>query len=104
MIFQQDNDRKHTSKVSMDFFKANNYKLLFWPANSPDLNPIEHLWHYVKQQLQKYETPVDSTYELWERIQEVWNAIPKEVCENLVDSMPDRVQAVKRAKGRQTKY
>jgi acid phosphatase class B len=43
-------------------------------------------------------------FELWERIQEVWNEIPKEICENLVKSMPQRVQAVKHAKGRHTKY
>ena len=88
----------------MDFFKANNYQLLFWPVNSPDLNPIEHLQHYVKQQLQKYETIATSMFELWERIQEVWNAIPKEICENLVNSMPEHMQAVKYAKGRHTKY
>ena len=102
--FQQDNDSKHTSKLAMEFFKANKYDLIFWPANSPDLNPIEHLWHYVKRQLQKYKSLPSSINELWQRVQEVWNNIPIEVCHNLVESMPQRIQAVKKAKGGHTRY
>lgn len=104
MKFQQDNDSKHTSKLAKEFFEANDYDLIIWPANSPDLNPIEHLWHYVKQQLQKYELPPRGVNELWERIQEVWDNIPIEVCQNLVESMPNRIQAVKKAKGGHTHY
>jgi len=43
-IFQQDNDPKHTSKKAKKWMKDNNITLLDWPAQSPDLSPIEHQW------------------------------------------------------------
>jgi hypothetical protein len=104
VIFQQDNDSKHTSKKAKDFFKDQDINLLFWPANSPDLNPIEHLWSYLKQQLAKHQSPPAGMIELWEHVQEEWNKIPKSICQSLIESMPDHIKAVKAAHGGHTKY
>ena len=41
---------------------------------------------------------------MWERIQVEWEAIPVEECRKLIRSMPDRIQAVIKAKGGYTKY
>ena len=77
---------------------------MIWPAQSPDLNPIEHLWNYLKARLAEYEEPAHSVAELWERVQEEWDKIPVEVCQNLIESMPRRLAAVVKAKGGYTKY
>jgi hypothetical protein len=103
-IFQQDNDPKHKSKIVSAWFKDHHVELLDWPAQSPDLNPIEHLWSHLKRRLNAYPTQPKSIKELWERAEEEWEKIPKEVCLDLINSMPRRVAAVLKAKGGYTKY
>ena len=104
IIFQQDNNPKHTSHKASNWFKQNHINVLKWPAQSPDLNPIEHLWQQLKQQLNAYEVPPVDIHELWDRVEMEWEKIPKEVCRNLIESMPRRIEAVIKAKGAQTKY
>jgi transposase len=103
-VFQQDNDPKHKSKKAKKWFEDNGVEVLKWPAQSPDLNPIEHLWVHLKERLDQYENPPSSIHELWERVQKEWEAIPASVCQNLIESMPRRIQAVLKAKGGYTKY
>jgi len=104
VIFQQDNDPKHTSKKAKKWMKDNNITLLDWLAQSPDLSPIENQWVHLKRELAKYQTALKGVWEIWERVVEVWNNIPPEVCQNLIESMPRWLEAVIKAKGGHTKY
>jgi transposase len=103
-IFQQDGDPKHKSARLRDYFEDHRIQLLDWPAQSPDLNPIEHLWNHLKRQLNAYERHPSSMHELEARIKAEWRKIPMEVCEKLVNSMPDRIAQVLERKGGWTDY
>ena len=104
IIFQHDNDPKHTCKRVKNWFKTNNMEVLQWPAQSPDLNPIEHFWYHLKKQVKDYKEPAGEVTELWERIEKRWEEISQEKCQRLIESMPRRIRAVIKANGGYTKY
>jgi transposase len=104
MVFQQDNDPKHTSRFAREWFETNEIEVLDWPAQSPDLNPIEHLWWHLKRRLSGYDIDPSGIQELWERVQTEWDAIPAQVCIDLIETMPRRIDAMLKARGGYTKY
>ena len=102
--FQQDNASIHKSKLTMKFFENSEINLMKWPGQSPDLNPIEHLWDELERRIRKQKPPPKSEAELFRLLQKEWEEIPESVYQNLILSMNNRVKAVLTAKGYATKY
>jgi transposase len=103
-IFQDDNAPVHRAKIVKQWMENNSITNIPWPAQSPDLNPIEHLWDVLERKVRKHAPHPKNLTELMAVLEEEWYKIEPEVLENLVDSMPRRVQAVIDSHGNPTKY
>ncbi len=95
-IFQQDLAPAHTAKGTKSWFNDHGVTVLDWPANSPDLNPIENLWGIVKRKMR--DTRPNNADELKATVKETWASIPPQQCHKLITSMPRRIEAVIKAK------
>lgn len=100
--FQQDNDPKHTSRLVKQWLSDNIVRVMEWPPQSPDLNPIEHLWGDVKNVIDKKK--FGTFDELWAGVEEAWRNISVARCQRLVESMGRRCSDVLKNKGYPTKY
>ena len=101
-VFQQDGDPKHTSHIVTNWLDKNYKYMKPWPPQSPDLNPIEHLWKILKEKISRHRPKSITELEQATRLE--WENISSDVTENLVNSMPSRVIEVIKAKGGHTKY
>ncbi|KAK3567068.1 hypothetical protein QTP86_009264 [Hemibagrus guttatus] len=101
-VLQQDNDPKHTSKSTSEWLKKNKMKTLEWPSQSPDLNPIEMLWHDLKKVV--HARKPSNVAELQQFCKDEWAKIPPQRCNRLIASYQKRLIAVVAAKGDPTSY
>nr|CAH7718987.1 unnamed protein product [Callosobruchus chinensis] len=81
-----------------------NIARLEWPAMSPDINPIEHVWDYVSRAIFNRNNPPRNTQELIVAATEEWDSIPQEMINNLIIGMHRRIDASTRSRGGNTKY
>jgi transposase len=100
----EDGAPTHRSKVAQNFRSQNSLETFPHPAQSPDMNPIEHVWKQLKVLVNKRPNQSRNGDELWVALEEEWLNIDITFINSLIDSMPRRIQALHNAKGRSTKY
>ena len=95
-VFQMNIDPKHTSKVVGKWLQDNKVKVLVWPSQIPDLNPIEHLWAELKKHV-RARRPTNLT-QLHQLCQEEWAKIHPTYCGKVATGYPKRLTQVKQFK------
>jgi len=111
LIFMQDNASIHTAIKVREWLISHGVWTMTWPPYSPDLNPIEHLWYELKKkvfelypELEDQGNSAQALRNLQDACKEAWALISEGLMDRLVESMEDRIAAVIRAQGWQTKY
>ena len=100
----EDGAPTHCSKAAHDFQSQNSLETFPHPPQSPDMNPIEHVWKQLKVLVNKHPICPQNVDLLWVALQEEWLKIDNDFINSLIDSMPHRVQALYSAHGGSTKY
>lgn len=103
-VFMHDKARAHTARLTQRALSEANITILPWPAMSPDLNPIEHLWDQLKRRLKENYSNVKSQQELINALKLCWEQIPEETVTHLIESVRDRLRECIRRRGGLTRY
>lgn len=103
-IYQHDNAPAHRARVVTDFLQQQQVDAMVWPALSPDLNPIEHLWDVLGRRIRANHPRPANLQRLFQFLQEEWEAVPQVTLQNLILSMRRRCQDCIAANGGHTRY
>ncbi len=81
---------RHKAQIISDWFLEHDdeFTLLKWPPQSPDLNPIEHLWDVVEREIHIMDVQPTNLQQLCDAIVSIWNKISEECFQHLVGFMP----------------
>jgi hypothetical protein len=114
LCFMQDNAPAHSSKYTKSWLNDHRILTITWPPNSPDLNPIEIVWNWMKQWIQEtYGMEIDSfesegkkmnSNRLKQMVKEAWNQITEADLDRLLHTMEQRCLDVITAQGGHTKW
>ena len=101
--FMQDNDPKHTSRYAQDFYEEAGINWWKTPPESPDLNPIENLWHELKEYIRREVKPKKKE-ELIQGIRQFWCTVSKAKCAKYIGHLDKVIPAVIEKEGNATGY
>ncbi|GFX00009.1 transposable element Tcb2 transposase [Trichonephila clavipes] len=80
-ILMDDNARPHRARIVEEYLEVHGLERMEWPARSPDLNPIGHLWFYLGREVAALNNPPRSLHELKQGLLCVWTSLPIPVCQ-----------------------
>lgn len=103
-MLMQDNARAHTARVTRDALQDAQISVLPWPANCPDLNPIEYMWDLLKRTVRQTNQPVHNESQLINVLKTSWEQIPLDTVRHLIQNMSSRLQDCAQKRGEHTRY
>jgi hypothetical protein len=103
-VYMHDNARPHTARIVQEYLRETETPVMEWPARSPDLNPIEHVWDTLQRRVLERRMVFRTRQQLEVVLVEEWHNIPQEYIVNLYESMLHRMEAVIQARGGSTRF
>ncbi|GFS71461.1 transposable element Tcb1 transposase [Trichonephila clavipes] len=103
-LFMDDNARPHRANIVNECLQSEDITRMDWLAHSPDLNPIEHVWHMLGRRIAARQSPPICLPELRRALLDEWCNIPQHQIDNLILSMPRRCKACIASSWRHTPY
>ena len=103
-ILQDDNATPHRARVVQDFMRQHHIHRMDWPARSPDLAPIENVWDLLGRRVRQNHPPAANVAQLFQLLQQEWQAIPQQTLVNVVQSMRRRCVECVAVQGGHTHY
>ena len=101
----QDGASGHAARLTIEDLEERGVPMVSWPPFSPDLNPIETVWDWMKDWIDLQHGGKKLTYpQLRSAVREAWDAVPDDFLSRLIDDMPKRCKAVIRADGKHIPY
>lgn len=103
LILMEDGALVHRSTFAKLWKEEVGIRKLKWPADSPDLNPLENLWKQCKERVQIKHWPRNKD-KMWALVNRAWKNISQEAICRLISTMPDQMQAVVQVHGGSTRW
>lgn len=103
-LLMHDNARPHAARIVNEFLNDVGLHAMAWPARSPDINPIEHVWDMLKKRVRSRLPPHSNLHQLRNLLTEEWNNIDQTVIQNLIEGLNRRMAAVIQSRGGNTRY
>ncbi|GFX65395.1 transposable element Tcb2 transposase [Trichonephila clavipes] len=101
-ILIDDNCKPHRANLVEDFLFEEGIVRMEWPACSPDMDPIEHIWDALGRRVAGRQPPPQTLQELERDLLEEWDRIPQLVINSLIESMPQRCSTLLAVHGSHT--
>ncbi|GFX53953.1 transposable element Tc3 transposase [Trichonephila clavipes] len=87
-LFMDDNARPHRANIIDECLQSEDITRIDWPAYSPNLNPIEHVWDMLGRRIAARQPPPTCLPELRRALRDEWCNIPQDQIDNLILSIP----------------
>ncbi|GFX97165.1 transposable element Tc1 transposase [Trichonephila clavipes] len=103
-LFMDDNAPCHRTVAAEQLLESEDIERMDWPARSPDLNPIEHVWDFLGRRLAARTLPPVTIRELRLALQDKWAAMPQQLIDTLILSMGRRCETCLAVRGDHIPY
>ena len=103
-IFQEDNAPPYRAKIAADVRNTAGISMLPWPAQNPNLNPIENIWNEIDKKVYKLRKQPKNFQDLKQKVKTTWHSISLDYIHKLIESMPHQIQTCIETQDGMTKY